>query len=329
MRSESVRGLILGLVLVAGCKPEPHRPDAAPPWWKPVPGEAADWDIQLAASPFDVSAQRAMYTLDLWDVVPTATTIDYSDGMPPLAVPAGAHASAIADLHTRTPPAIVVCQIGVGSIRLTDPDAKKFPIYEASPPNRQTAPAAGSVIGWSTTTADANERFIDIHQAARTIITPLIKKRIDLAQTIGCDAIAAKDSDVPAFQDPGGIGHGFPDISFSEYESWTGVVAGYAHSLRISVGPHNRSTLAVDQMAVTHDWIIAERCAEFQECDMYQPFLNRSKAVFALEYNKNEAGMDNNPTTLCGRLETARIQDGIIKDAALSSAVYVPCSAQP
>src|SRR3954463_10476443 len=123
MRSDSVRALILGSALVAGCQPSPQRPDPAPPWWQPAPGEAADWDIQLAATPFDISAARAMYTLDLWDAVPAATTLDYGDGAP-LAVPAGKHPGAIAELHARTPPAIVVCQIGTGAIRLTDPDAK-------------------------------------------------------------------------------------------------------------------------------------------------------------------------------------------------------------
>jgi hypothetical protein len=325
MRSASVRGLILGFVLVAGCKPDPHRPDAAPPWWKPAPGEATDWDIQIAASPFDVSMPRAMYTLYLWDVVPAATTIDYGDGAP-LAVPAGVHPGAIADLHARTPPAIIVCQVGVGSIRLNDPDAKKFPGYEMSPPNRTTSPAAGSVIGWSTTATDANERFLDIHQAARTTITPLIEKRIDLAQAIGCDAVAAADSDVPAYQGDGQpIVHGFTDITFPEYESWLEVLASKAHELRLSIGSRNRSPLGVDQQALTHDWIIEARCAENEDCDLFKPFLNKSKAVFALEYDKTEAGVALNPTTLCGRLTTDGIKDGIVKDNALSSAVYMHC----
>jgi hypothetical protein len=325
MRSESVRALILGLALVAGCKPEPHRPDAAPPWWKPAPGEAADWDIQLAATaaaPFNISAPRAMYALDLWDVVPAATMLDYGDGKPPLAVPAGALPTAIADLHTRTPPAIVVCHIGAGSIRLDDPDASKFPGYEAAPPNRPTAPAGSSVIGWSTTADDASERFIDIRAAARATVTPLIGKRIELAKTIGCDAIAAKDNDLPAYQGAGQIGHGFPEITLAEFLSWSEEISSRAHDLIISVGIRNKSLLGADTLAATYDWTMVERCAEHsqpQTCPEAQPYRGRNKAVFAIEYAVDEEGGMSDTARLCSVLLSGGILDGIVKTTALSS----------
>jgi hypothetical protein len=333
MRSESVRALILGLALVAGCKPEPHRPDAAPPWWKPAPGEAADWDIQLTATtaaPFSISAPRAMYALDLWDVVPAATTLDYGDGKPPLAVPAGALATAIADLHTRTPPAIVVCHVGAGSIRLDDPDASKFPGYEATPPNRPTPPAASSVIGWSTTAADANERFIDIHTAARATVLPLIGKRIELAKDIGCDAIAVKGTDLPAYQAPGEIGHGFPNIAFVEYQSWSEEMSSRAHDLIISIGIRNKTLLGADSLAATYDWTILEGCGDPSSpfCDMARPYLTRNKAVFEIEYSTDENDQPRSQAVLnglCTALANDGIQNGIIKSAELSSAYYMRC----
>ena len=329
MRSESVRALILGLVLVAGCKPEPHRPDAAPPWWKPAPGEVADWDIQLAATPFDISAMRAMYTLDLWAAVPTPTPLDYGDGAP-LMVPAGAHPGAIAELHARTPPAIVICHVGAGSIRLTDPDASKFPGYEATPPNRPTAPAGSSVIGWSTTATDANERFIDIHMAARAIVLPLIGKRIELAKTIGCDAITAKNIDLPAYQAPGEIGHGFLLITEGEYLTWSEEMSRRAHELSISIGIWNKTLLEADSLAATYDWTILEGCGDPSSpfCDMARPYLARNKAVFEIEYSTDENSQPRSQAVLdglCTTLANAGIQNGIIKSAELSSAYYTRC----
>ena len=72
-------GLVLG---ASGCndKMHLHPPDSnrdayEPPWWTPMPGEAPNWDIQIAVTPSDFSANRAMYIVDLWNVA-TATTID-------------------------------------------------------------------------------------------------------------------------------------------------------------------------------------------------------------------------------------------------------------
>lgn len=42
---------------------------ASPTWWQPKPGQVADWDWQIA-EPYDLSAPRAMYDLDLFDLAP-------------------------------------------------------------------------------------------------------------------------------------------------------------------------------------------------------------------------------------------------------------------
>ncbi len=323
----SVCASLLGFALLAGCKPEPFRPDAAPPYWKPKPGEAADWDIQLNA-PFDLSAPRAMYALELWDVIPDARSVDYGDGTP-LMVPAGAQRTAIADLKARPGPPIVVCHLGAGTIRLDDPDASKFPGFAASPPNRPDPVASGSVIGWSISDTDANERFLDIRDPR---VAPLILKRIELAQQIGCDAIAAKDTDLPAYQSEGSLGHGFgpvgeETISLVQYRQWSEDVAAHAHTLRMSAGIRNKSKLAGDDLAAAYDWAIVERCAEYELrfCDAGRPFINANKPAFAIEYDQTEEGDPNDPTALCSDLDAARIEDGIIKNAALSSAYYMRC----
>lgn len=329
MRTVFACSLGLGLAL-AGCKPSPERaavdapgaPDAfVAAWWTPEPGEVSNWDIQLAAAPFDIGPERAMYTIDLWDAVPAATAIDYGDGAP-VTVRPGAHATAIAMLHARTPRPIVVCHVGTGSIRLDDPDAMKFPGYAANPPNRDTPPAAGSVIGWSPG-SDANERFLDLRTAQRAIVKPLIEKRIALAKQIECDAVAADRNESIAFQ----ANTGFTAITLDEYTSWSADVTGLAHARELSIGMRNRGTnVPTDDVAKLYDWMILDRCAEFELSPFARPFLNASKAVFALEYDlREEDNMPNSIPALCSELATANISDEIVKTTALDSAFYMQC----
>ncbi|HWU87738.1 MAG TPA: endo alpha-1,4 polygalactosaminidase [Kofleriaceae bacterium] len=327
MRSVTARSLALGLVLLAGCKPEPFRPDAGPIRWSPKPGEILDWDIQLARTPFDVSTMRAMYMIDLFDAVPAATMLDYGDGAP-LTVPAGAHATAIAQLHATTPPTIVVCHVNSGAIRLTDPDAIKYPGYEANPPNRQTLPdshpAPGSVIGWSTSETDSNERFIDMGDGARDKVLPLVERRIELAKRIGCDAIAANLNDAVAYEST--IGHGFDPIKPEVLTSWATEVTKRAHDREISIGVRNSRQQTIDAEAPAYDWALVDRCGEYDECDKQQPFINRHKAVFAIDYDTMEDGSSSNTAAVvCGMQAAAQIAGGIIKTAALDSSYRMPC----
>jgi hypothetical protein len=322
--------VMLGLALLAGCKPDPYRPDAAPPWWRPAPNDATNWDIQIAPTNFNITAPRAMYTLDLWAAVPAATTLDYGDGGSLVTVPVGLHKDAIADLHTRTPPSIVVCQVATGTIRLTDPDAKKFPGgTNPSPPNRPSPPEPGSVIGWSRTTTDDMERFIDIRDGTqRSRVAALIGKRIELAKTIGCDAIVAQHNELPIYQADGGIGHGFDRVEYTEYVSWVRELSTRAHELQLSLGLRNGTSLSVDDVSRTTDFLMEDGCGEGQFCDMARPYISKRKAVFDIEYNTDSMGMTRDQATLdalCNELGNAGVADGIVKSKALDNTFLMVC----
>jgi hypothetical protein len=321
-----VPGLVLAFALLAGCKPDPYRPDAAPPYWKPKPGEYADWDIQLEATSANLMAPRAMYTIDLWDAVPAARTLDYGGGQT-VQVPAGKDAGAIAELRSRATPAIVVCQVGTGAIRLTDPDAPRFPGYEANPPDRPKPRANGSVIGWSPLNGDPNVRFIDIHEASRSIVAPLIGKRLELAKMIGCDAIAAELHDQLSYQP---TGHGFDDLDpETDYPSWSSELAARAHPIGLSIGLRSSTPQGIDGVTTQFDWLMMDRCAEYGNCSTARAFLNARKAVFAIEYLLDDVGEENNKADLCAQLAAAMISDGIIKDASMFSAPPERCMTQP
>src|SRR3954468_315288 len=243
--SARARGGVLGCAAVAalaGCGSSPGtRPDARgadePVMWQPKPGDAPNWDIQLAP-PFDVSATRTMYDLDLWELVPVQTTLDYGDGAP-VTVPPGKLAGAIAQLHARTPPAIVICSVETGPMDLQRPDAKKFPGFKedhkqipddpmAPSPGPVTGdPEPGSVIGWSV--GEGTLRYLDTRQASRAKLIPILFKRFDLAQQIGCDGVDPAHNDSVSYDVPDETPNGFV-IPPEDKLSWYAEVATQGHA---------------------------------------------------------------------------------------------------
>jgi hypothetical protein len=326
---------------LAGCddgpKPTPAvDADPGPQWWQPQVGQAKNWDIQLAA-PIDVSAPRVMYDLDLWSLVPVATTIDYGDGKPVM-VSAGSLAGTIAQLHARTPSTIVICHLETGILDLTLPDAPKFPGYHASSamiPD-QTPPEAGSVIGWHVGTS--TKRWLDISAANRAKWIEIMFKRFDLARQIGCDGVEPDRNQATEF--PGFTGFAIPpEDSFS----WYAEIAKRGHDRKLSTGMKNSYTQTTDTEAAEFDWQMVERCGEEGNCDATRPFINLQKAVFAIDYD-HAASCPDPPSPpcpplpsqasskVCAQQTKEMIADGIIKDSGpnfndlgLTSKVRMQC----
>lgn len=300
--------------------PEAGRDAPPPPWWQPVLGSAKDWDIQLSP-PFDLSVTRTMYDLELWDLVPAPTTIDYGDSMP-VSVPAGQLAGKIADLHGRG--VKVICHVDTGAIRLSDPDASKFPGYDATMvPDRPTTPTGS--IGWSIDPTDPDERYLDIRTATRSMWTAKMWKRLDLAKQIGCDGVDAAHNDSISSEDPPYSGF---LLTVADQNSWYAEVVKQLHMRELSAGMRNGNTLPdqVDMFADDYDWMIVERCGEFGDCDTTRPFIDKRRVVFAIDYASDIDGGANNETILCTRQQQAQISEGLVKDDAVSNAKRVPCT---
>ncbi|MBL0213309.1 MAG: endo alpha-1,4 polygalactosaminidase [Myxococcales bacterium] len=323
--SLGLAGLFCGTALT-GCDdgkkhlhPEAGRDAPPPKWWRPELGTAKDWDIQLAA-PYDVSATRTMYDLDLWALVPAPTMIDYGDG-DPVSVPAGALAGKAAELRGRG--VKVICHVDTGAIHLTDPDARKFPGFSTapSPPDRPTAPAAGSVIGWSIDDAHLDERFLDIRTASRTLWTAKMWKRLDLAKQIGCDGVDGDRNDSIS-SDPGFT------FTVADQNSWYAELVSQLHMRELSAGMRNGHTLPgqVDMFADDFDWMVVERCGEFADCDQTRPFINLRRVVFAIDYEHDIDGALNPPALVCGLQRQAQVSEGLIKDDAVTSALRTQCT---
>jgi hypothetical protein len=325
-----VLGFAVGVAL-AGCgSSSGTHPDARgaeePVVWQPKPGDAPNWDIQLAP-PFDVSAPRTMYDLDLWSLVPVDTMLDYGDGAPVM-VPHGALAGAIAQLHARTPPAIVICHVETGAIDVQrpEPDADKFlsAMDRTKIPDNPDPPNPDSLIGWKV--GEGSLRYLDVRQASRAKLIPLLFKRFDLAQQIGCDGIDPAHNDSVSYDVPDVTPPGFP-ISSDDSLSWYAEVAQQGHARKLSTGMRNGTLLPGQSNAGAqqYDWLILERCGEFQlggteGCDTAREFLNANKDVLAIEYNKAQDGMtDQDALTVCAPQMMETIDDGLYKDFPPSS----------
>lgn len=285
-----------------------------PQWWQPKPGEAADWDWQIS-EPYDLSAPRRMYDLDLFDLAPAGSQLRYADGTA-IGLPTGPLAGSIDRLHARVPRPIVICYLDTGAYEHYRPDAVRFPGHRprlSDVPNRPDAPATGSVIGWDT--GWDGERWLDIRQSSRKAFAEVIWARLDLAKRIGCDGVEP-DQNNPLGNDPG-----FP-ITLNDQHSWYREVAAQAHARGLSVGMKNghdqpgSAAVLVDAF----DWALPEECVEFDECDELKPFIAAGKAVFAIDYKDSV-----DPAAAC-RAHRQRGFDGLVKDEPPTAAYRLRCS---
>jgi hypothetical protein len=170
---------------------------------------------------------------------------------------------------------------------------------------------------------DPNVRFIDIHEDSRGVVVPLIAKRLELAKTIGCDAVVAELHDLLSYQ--ANPGHGFENLQPSDYTSWSTALTERAHGLTLSMGLRSSTAMGIDGMARLFDWLLIERCGEFDDCDTSRSFIDLDRAVFAIEYDLDLDGNANEETLVCGKLAEVGIADGILKSAELSSGYYKRC----
>lgn len=305
--------LLLLAALLTGCGGADPDPVPRQGWWKPGPGQAANWDWQIS-EPYDLSARRAMYDLDLFDLAPAGSRLRYPDGSE-VRVPPGPLAGMIDRLHARVPRPVVICYLDTGAYEHYRPDAHKFPGHRKradTMPNRPRPPEPGSVIGWDT--GWNGERWLDIRAGSREAFADIIWARLDLAERMGCDGVE------PDQNNPLGNAPGFP-ITLADQHSWYREVAAQAHARGLSVGMKNghdqpgSAAVLVDSF----DWALPEECAQFDECAELDVFIARGKAVFAVDY-----GGSVDPAAAC-RAHRRHNFDGLVKDEPPTAARRTQC----
>ncbi|GAA4922703.1 endo alpha-1,4 polygalactosaminidase [Streptomyces coeruleoprunus] len=164
-------------------------------------------------------------------------------------------ASAVADLHRRGRK--VICYLSTGAWEDFRPDAAKFP---------KTVLGKGN--GWE------GERWLDIRRT--DVLEPLMAARIDMCREKGFDAVEPDNMDGYANDT------GFP-LTAADQLRYNRLIARLAHERGLAVGLKNDLD-QIPELVGDFDFAVNEQCAQYDECDRLQPFLDAGKAVFHAEY---------------------------------------------
>jgi hypothetical protein len=151
---------------------------------------------------------------------------------------------------------VVICYFSAGTYEDWRPDADDFP----------DSALGKKMEGW-------DELWLDTRSPA---IRAIMSKRLDLAQSKGCDGV--EPDNVDAYDNDSG----FPLKASDQidYDTW---LAQEAHKRGLSVGLKN-NVPQVKQLEPHFDWALSEECLQYNECDPFSAFINAGKAVFHVEY---------------------------------------------
>ena len=111
-------------------------------------------------------------------------------------------------------------------------------------------------------------------------VLEVMKARIAMAESKGCDAIEADDVDARS-NDPG-----FP-IRPAEQQAFIRALAVETHAKGMAFGLKN-DLEEIDALIDVSDFAINEECFAYDECDALLPFIRANKAVFHVEYSDDD-----------------------------------------
>ena len=152
----------------------------------------------------------------------------------------------------------VICYLDVGSWEEYRPDAGKFPksslgdVYE----------------GWE------EERWLDIAHFHK--FAPIMEKRIAMCAEKGFDGV--EPDNIAGWENK----TGFPLTRADQrrYNLW---IARQVHKAGMAVALKNDPRQA-KELVGHFDFAVVEECFQYEECDLFKPFIEAGKAVFEAEY---------------------------------------------
>ena len=119
----------------------------------------------------------------------------------------------------------------------------------------------------------AGEWWINTNSAnIRSIMTA----RIELAASKGCDGV--DPDNVDGYDNDTGL-----DLTQADAIDYLTFLADAAHSRGLSIGLKNAGDIVGATLSIM-EWQINEQCIQYDECDLFTPFLDAGKPVFHIEY---------------------------------------------
>jgi hypothetical protein len=168
---------------------------------------------------------------------------------------------------------VIICYFSAGSWENWRDDAALFP----------EAALGKTLSGWP------DERWLDITNPA---VRDLMRDRLDLAVTRGCDGVEPDNMD--GYQNANGVG-----LNATEQLEYNRFIADAAHERGLSVGLKNDLD-QLEDLVDWYDWALNEECHAYAECDRYAVFANAGKAVFHVEYVSHWSDAQSLADRVCG-----------------------------
>jgi hypothetical protein len=167
----------------------------------------------------------------------------------------------------------VICYFSAGSYEEWRDDAGDFP-----------GGALGNDLdGWE------GERWLDVRSEA---VRSLMEARLDVAAARGCDGV--EPDNVDGYDNDTGF-----DLTAADQLAYNRFLADAAHARGLSVGLKN-DVGQLGDLAGKFDWALNEECHVYDECDAYEEFLDRDKAVFNAEYVDDWSDAEALAADVCG-----------------------------
>ena len=151
----------------------------------------------------------------------------------------------------------VICYFSAGSWENWRPDAKEFPQAALGKP----------LDGWP------GEKWLDTRNPA---VRAIMKKRIELAASKGCNAVDADNID--GYGNPTGF-----HLTENDGVDYVKFLSSTAHAARLAYGLKNGGDI-LNRVVGVAEFSVNEQCVQYNECDLYQPFIKQNKPVFHIEY---------------------------------------------
>ncbi len=155
------------------------------------------------------------------------------------------------------------------------------------------------------------ERWVDVRDAG---VRSVLSARLDLAVAKGCDGV--EPDNVTAYRNDSGF-----ELTTDDQLDFNRFLAAEAHRRGLSIGLKNALELIPDLVG-DFDFAVNEQCVQYEECDVYAPFVDADKAVFGAEYS-DEALAD--PDAACASAAASGVS-ALILPLELDGSFRIECA---
>ncbi len=154
------------------------------------------------------------------------------------------------------------------------------------------------------------ERWVDIRSDS---VRVTLAARLDRAAALGCDGV--EPDNVTAYRNDSGF-----DLTADDQLDFNRFLAAEAHERGLLVGLKN-DLEQIPELVDDFDFAVNEQCVQYDECDVYAPFVSAGKPVFGAEYSDDAIA---DPARACAAATDAGVAT-VILPLELDGSFRIPC----